>query len=853
MLKPSGTPLGDGYCANGGYSRYPCGGSGRRRQLLLTTVVKPMRAVQALRVHNNAFAGSFPAASCSSWKAWLVSGAPPPAPPTPTPPGFNASFFTMTPMPPPAPWAPQASSCAVSGCDYVCTRTPAFPTAAFLLTDTSCWSAGCDGPLNTLGLAPSGCNAPLFFGWSTKCVLSPGQPESIPANRHGSWSSPDVSTQVPISPYSLIAPTALTAIGVAHLLLGGSLLLLGAYHFAARGGRRPMAAHEAAFDSVGVEASDDAEEAKKDEEDEPPGKCVAAVTSAVVSASAAANAAKERAMRVDIFVRLVSARPPALQLWGFVQGAAFMVLLVFTYGHALPVRMGGLACMGDNFEPWNTSAIVDGVRGGGGAVVLTKETELCNPDMAAYLSYCGVIPPVVMPDGTPLRSEPPACASCGSFRNFRLPGGAIVLGREQTGMLYGGVGTCDVHVIGERPCITRAEAPYEEIFLGLPTLGVSDRCTYAAGVCAAQNDGNVAGCAINYDIQIPVLVFFSATCYMQLCTIVQRLIVLFGARASTPAYHAALLRLPGAGAFAAMLLPAERLRAGLAYMEAEEEAMAAAPMMARLAGVVNGVWTRRARLRIWGVPAAVAAFRPENGGPALADLTVAQYTMLMLRLPFSAAASRAMRGAAPCLLVPFAIVAHAFAGVLCIACTAGTAIALAVSNFFWFADRDQALRYVDSLPGAALSGAFLAVSTKVQPTAVLEMTTSVVELAFGVIADIKAAARWARRNSCGSGGKVKADGDGDESAAAPEGDKPAPSMPPSAYDVLDAMPPAHVRSLLLRAPLFALVFVCAGGFVVPLAAKDTLRVLMREREPEADEAAEAPAEALAPADAEALA
>lgn len=353
-----------------------------------------------------------------------------------------------------------------------------------------------------------------------------------------------------------------------------------------------------------------------------------------------------------------------------------------------------------------------------------------------------------------------------------------------------------------------------------------------------------------YDIKIPVLVFFSATCYMQLCTIVQLLTVLFGARASTPAYHAALLRLPGAGAFAAMLLPAERLRAGLAYMEAEEEAMAAAPMMARLAGVVNGVWTRRARLRIWGVPAAVAAFRPENGGPALADLTVAQYVVLMLRLPFSAAASRAMRGAAPCLLVPFAMVVHAFAGLLCVACTAGTAIALAVSNFFWFADRDQALRYVDSLPGAALSGAFLAVATKVQPAAVLEMTTSVVELAFSVIADIKAAARWARRNSCGGGGKVKADGGEGESAAAPD----KPLMPPSAYDVLDAMPPAHVRSLLLRAPVIALVFVCAGGFVAPLAAKDTLRVLMREREPEADEAAqEAPAETLGAPDAEALA
>jgi hypothetical protein len=660
-----------------------------------------------------------------------------------------------------------------------------------------------------------------------------------------------------VKPYSLVAPTAENAIGVAFLLLGSSLLLLGACHFGTRGGRRPLVAREVAFESVGVEVSDDAGKAK---EDGPPG-CVQHVRSAVAAATAAADAAKERVMRVDIFVRLTSARPPALDLWGFVQAALFMALLSITYGNGQAVRMQGLACMGDNFEAWNTSAIVDGVRGGGGAVVLTKETELCTPDMAAYLSYCGVIPPVVMPDGTPLRSTPPECASCGNFRSFRTSDGEIMLGRERADWLsiYGDSdikGTCDIQILGAPKCATRAEIPYVELFLGLSTLGVSDRCSYAAGVCAAQNDGNVAGCALYYDITIPVLTFFGAYCYVQICTIVHLLTVLFGARASTPAYHAALLRLPGAGAFAAMLLPAERLRAGLAYMEAEEEAMAAAPMMARLAGVINGVWTRRARLRIWGVPAAVAAFRPENGGPALADLTVAQYVMLMLRLPFSAAASRAMRGAAPYLLVPFAMVAHAFAGVLCVASTAATVIMLSIYNFFWFADREIVMRYVDSGPGVALSGAFLAVATKTQTTVVLKMIVSVLQLAHSVMRDLQAAARWARRNACGGGKEnTKADGAEDESAAAPEGDKPAPSMPPSAYDVLDAMPPAHVRSLLLHAPVFALFYICAFGlFTTPLVAKDTLRVLMREREPEADDAAqEAPAEALGAPDAEAQA
>ena len=50
-------------------------------------------------------------------------------------------------------------------------------------------------------------------------------------------------------------------------------------------------------------------------------------------------------------------------------------------------------------------------------------------------------------------------------------------------------------------------------------------------------------------------------------------------------------------------------------------------------------------------------------------------------------------------------------------------------------------------------------------------------------------------------------------------------------------------------------YICAFGlFTTPLVAKDTLRVLMREREPEADDAAqEAPAEALGAPDAEAQA
>ncbi len=729
----------------------------------------------------------------------------------------------------------------MSGCDYVCTRAPAFPTAAFLLTDTSCWSAGCDGPLNALGLAPRGCNAPyLGFGSDSdpECVLSePRNVLSTGRTASSMYGSPDFTTYAKVIPYSPTAPTAEKAIGVAFLLLGFSLLLLGACHFAARGGRRPLVAREAAFESVGVEAN--ADNASSDAEDRPPG----CVTSAVTTAATAAKAAKERAMRVDIIVRLTSARPPALDLWGLVQASLFMALLTITYGNAQAVRMQGLSCLGDNFEAYNSSAIVNGVRAGGGAVVLTKETELCNQDMAAYLSYCGVIPPVVMLDGTPLRSAPPECSSCGNFRTFHTSDGEVMLGRERADFssIYGESdirGTCDIQILGAPKCVTRAEIPYIELFLGLSTLGVSDRCSYAAGVCAAQNDGNVASCALYYDLVIPVCTFFGAYCYVQICTIVQLLTVLFGARASTPAYHAALLRLPGAGSFAAMLLPAERLRAGLAYMEAEEDAMAAAPMMARLAGVVNGVWPRRARLRTWGVPAAVAAFRPENGGPALADLTVAQYVMLMLRLPFSAAASRAMRGAVPRLLVPFAMVAQAFAGMLCFACTTATVIMLSIYNFFWFGDREILMRYVDSGPGVALSGAFLAVASKTQTIVVLKMIVSVLQLAHSVMRDLQAAARWARRTAsatCGGGGKEIT------KAVVAKGD-----APPSAYDVLDAMPPAHVRSLLLRAPVIALAYICVFGLITtPAVAKDTLRVLMREREPEADDAAEAaPAVAL---------
>jgi hypothetical protein len=401
---------------------------------------------------------------------------------------------------------------------------------------------------------------------------------------------------------------------------------------------------------------------------------------------------------------------------------------------------------------------------------------------------------------------------------------------------------CDVGNPNEgKSCFSREHAPFDEISTGINVLGLSDQCTYAAGVCAVQNDGNVSGCSQYYLLKTPVLAFFCLAAVLTLYTATNNLTVVLGSKASTPAYYASLISIPAVGALACMVLPAARLRAALEHKDTVAEATSAAPVPLRFIGWYEGIWTRRVRLSMWGVPAKVRAFgkptpssldtahavdgfatdKGDASGaaqpcaeppatdvpptqtppvPLLADLSVVRYLRLMLRLPFSAAAGRAMRGSVPCLLRPLAAVAHLFCGAFCILATFGTAVALGVCNFFWFADRELALRYVDSGPGVGLSGAFLAVATKTQPIVVLKMTTAVAQLAYSVMRDVAAVGRWARRKACpcGAGSKARAAADGEAAdgeaasvAAAPAAES---APPPSASAVLDALPPAHVRA-----------------------------------------------------------